>query len=54
MDYALRIANKGYKNAFKDDPGLSEGLNVWHGHITNKNVAIDLKAEYCPLENAIA
>lgn len=42
MDYALAIANKGYKKALKDNQGLCNGLNVCHGFVTNTSVAGDL------------
>lgn len=48
MDYALKIANKGYKEAMKENPGLRDGLNVCHGHITNPYVAHDLGYAYVP------
>ncbi len=46
LNYALKIANMGYKNAVMSDRGLLNGLNVWYGHVTNENVAVDLKYEY--------
>lgn len=44
--YALMIANLGYKQAMLHDKGLMEGLNVYHGKITNASVAEDLGYEY--------
>jgi len=46
QSYALKIANMGYKKALGDEPGLCAGLNVWHGEVTNKNVALDLNYEF--------
>lgn len=46
MDYALKIANKGYKQALKEHPGLLDGLNVCLGHVTNPYVAADLGYKY--------
>ena len=46
LPYALKIANKGYKQALKEDPGLKEGLNVYRGLVTNPAVAQDLGYEY--------
>lgn len=46
MDYALRIANKGYKQALMEHAGLRDGLNVCLGHVTNEHVAADLGYEY--------
>lgn len=48
MDYALKIANKGYKQALKENPGLRDGLNVCQGHVTNESVAADLGYTYVP------
>lgn len=48
MDYALKIANKGYKQALKENSGLRDGLNVCLGHVTNEHVADDLGYKYVP------
>lgn len=48
MDYALRIANKGYKEALKDHAGLRDGMNVCLGHVTNEAVANDLGMKFVP------
>jgi alanine dehydrogenase len=37
--YVLRIANRGVREALKQDAGLSEGLNTWHGKLTYRGVA---------------
>lgn len=42
MDYALTIANKGWRQALKEDEGLQQGLNVCFGKVTNLHVAHDL------------
>ncbi len=42
LDFALKIANKGYKKALADDINLQHGLNVCLGHVTNRAVAHDL------------
>jgi alanine dehydrogenase len=44
--YALMLANKGYRQAFREDPGLQNGLNVCLGHVTNLAVAHDLNLPY--------
>ncbi len=46
MDYALTIANKGWKRALKECQGLRQGLNVCLGKVTNASVAADLGYEY--------
>lgn len=48
MDYALKIANKGYKQALLEYPGLRDGLNVCLGYVTNEHVATDLGYKYVP------
>ena len=46
LPYALRIANKGWKQALAEDPNFREGLNVCFGKITHKGVAESLKMDY--------
>ncbi len=46
MDYALKLANKGYKKALADDIYFRQGLNVCLGHVTNSAVAHDLGYTY--------
>ncbi len=46
LDYALKIANKGYKEALKEHAGLRDGLNICFGHVTNQHVADDLGYKY--------
>lgn len=53
LDYALKIANKGYKKALIEDPGLGHGLNVCYGQVTNEFVATDLHYAYVPVEEAL-
>lgn len=52
-DYALLIANKGWKKALREHAGLRHGLNVCHGHVTNEAVAQDLGYAYVPCEEMI-
>jgi alanine dehydrogenase len=37
--YVLDLANKGLKKAFRKDPALAKGLNVYHGKLTCREVA---------------
>jgi alanine dehydrogenase len=53
MTYALKLANKGYKAALKEDPGFMEGLNLYKGRVTNSSVAQDLGYEYVPPQKII-
>lgn len=53
MDYALLIANKGWRKALTDNAGLRNGLNVCYGKITNESVANDLGYPYVPAEDVL-
>ncbi|MCX5766806.1 MAG: alanine dehydrogenase [Gemmatimonadetes bacterium] len=44
--YALKLANKGWKQALRDDPALLKGLNVTEGKITYRGVAEAFGMEY--------
>jgi alanine dehydrogenase len=46
LPYALTLANKGWKQALKDDPALMKGLNVVDGKVTYKGVAEAFGMEY--------
>ncbi len=52
MDYALMIANQGWKKALRHK-GLSQGLNVCLGKVTNLSVAEDLGHHYVPIEEVL-
>lgn len=49
MPYALRIADMGWVEACKKDPGLADGVNVVDGKITFKAVAEAFDLPYTPL-----
>jgi len=53
LDYALQIANKGYRQACLDNPGLAKGVNVIDGHLTYKAVADALNLPYTALEQVL-
>ena len=44
--YALKLANKGWKQALKEDAALLKGLNVVDGKVTYKGVAEAFGMEY--------
>ena len=46
LPYALKISEKGWKNACIEDAGLAKGLNTIDGKVTNKNVAEALGLEF--------
>ena len=49
LPYAIRIANKGYEQAARDDAGLAEGVTMIRGRLTNQAVADALHMPYSPL-----
>lgn len=53
LSYALEIANKGWRQALIDDPGLAKGLNVYDGKVTFKGVAEALNLPYTPVEQIL-
>ncbi len=53
LPFALQIADKGWQAALRDDPHLRNGLNVWHGNVTNKAVAEALKLDYVSADAAL-
>jgi len=46
LHHAVKIANKGWKQALRDDAHLKNGLNVCEGKVTCEPVAIDLGYDY--------
>jgi alanine dehydrogenase len=53
LDYALQIANKGWKKAIKENDALAKGLNVVGGKVTYKAVADAIGLEHTPWSEAI-
>ena len=49
LPYALRLADLGYLEAARQDPGIAEGVNIAEGRITNQAVADTFNMEYAPL-----
>ncbi len=54
LPYALKIADKGYLQAVKEDPALAKGVNVVDGRCTYKAVAEAHNIAYTPLEEVLA
>jgi len=54
LPFALALANKGYKQALKDDVHLCNGLNVHLGRITYQAVAEVLGYDYQPASEALS
>ncbi len=53
IGYARKIANLGLEDALRRDEGLANGLNIYCGKCTNKNVAGSLGLDYVPVAEAI-
>ena len=53
LDYALQIANKGWKRAVQENDALAKGLNVVCGAVTYKAVADSLNMKYTPWAEVI-
>lgn len=53
LPLALKLANKGFKNAILADPHLKNGVNTYQGHITYAAVAESQNHEYRPIEELI-
>ena len=53
LPFVLALADKGWKQALKDDQHLRNGLNVWNGKITYEAVAKALAHTYVPAAEAL-
>lgn len=53
LRYGLAIADKGWKQAVKDDAALAKGVNVLDGKVTYKEVAEVHGLDYTPLESLL-
>ena len=53
LPFVLALADKGWKQALKDDQHLRNGLNVWNGKITYEAVAKALGHAYVPAAEAL-
>jgi len=51
LGYAVGLADKGYKKACVDDPGLKKGLNMIEGTIVSKEVAGAFKMKHFDVNN---
>jgi alanine dehydrogenase len=52
LPYAVALANKGWKQALKDDAALAKGLNVHAGQITYGAVAEAFGLPHLSVEEA--
>ncbi len=53
LPYALRLANKGWKQALKDEEPLRKGANIVEGKVVYKAVADTFGLEYTPVEEVL-
>jgi alanine dehydrogenase len=53
LPYALTLADKGWRQAAQDDPGIGQGVNMVAGQITCRAVAEAFGMPYCPLTRAM-
>jgi alanine dehydrogenase len=54
IGHAVALANKGWKQALKDNPHLKNGLNVANGQVTYEAVAKDLGYTYVSADTLLA
>ena len=52
--YALLLANKGWKQALRDNQSLLLGLNVAQGKVTLSDIAEQFGIPYTPAEELVA
>lgn len=53
LGYAIKLANKGWKQALKEDISLQKGANVIDGKIVYKSVADAFEMDYTPIEEVL-
>lgn len=53
LPYALEIANKGWKKAFRENYEIRHGANVVRGKVTHKGVAEAFGLEFVPLDTIL-
>ncbi|KWW97942.1 alanine dehydrogenase [Carbonactinospora thermoautotrophica] len=54
LPYAVELANKGWRQALRDDPALALGLNTHAGQLTNQPVADAHGLPYLPVDEVLA
>jgi len=54
LPYAIALANRGWKQALRDDASLALGLNVHDGHVTYEAVAQAFDMELLPSDKVLA
>jgi alanine dehydrogenase len=51
--YTMAVANKGWRQALRDDPALARGLNMCDGKVAHPAVAEALALPYTPVEQLV-
>jgi alanine dehydrogenase len=54
IGHAVALADKGWRQALKDNPHLKNGLNVCQGNVTYEAVARDLGYDYVPADSMLS
>jgi len=54
LPYAIDIADKGWRQALRDNPSLAKGLNIHDGHITYGGVAEAFGQSFVQLDEVLA
>lgn len=49
LPYARKLADKGYRQAAREDVGIAEGVNICDGKVANRAVAETFGLSYAPL-----
>ena len=53
LPYAVKIANKGWKNAMRDNLDIKLGANVVSGNITYRSVAEAFNMDYVSIDTLL-
>ncbi len=53
LPYVLEVANKGYKQALKENPFLRKGLSFYFGKLTLEETALKQNREYTPPDDIV-
>jgi len=54
LSYATQLANKGWRQAMRDNPALAKGLNTFNGDLTNDPVAQAVGLSAVPVGTVLA
>jgi alanine dehydrogenase len=54
LPFVLALADRGWRQALRDDPHMRDGLNICRGRITHPAVARELALPLTPVEQVLA